>query len=439
MLDLKIQYHPERFLYTNIDYWWILPKRNEIKHLFAGNRLGRITNEGLLSVETYEGNKNIELAVPDDFSIFACLLTGNDYYKYQYTDNIRKPMCKNPFGHISLSDKGRYVRGFIELFSSLYHVGKFVSNHYWRTLVERLCKRNIEEVYQKLKPIKNKLNKVLPQLLKDFAIEPKSATEYLAKYILNQARSQNVITAETKFDYLFKEFCLERKKFASNEERNKGFDRGEDKNRQDLLNSLSELTEMSVFFQGIKPRCKNCGSSFWYSAEEIKSTIVCRGCKSLIDLPVESEWNYRLNDLVTNAVSYHGVLPVIWTLGHLLSYDFSCCESFIYVPSVSLYENYASKKPLAEIDFVCIIDGKFVIGEVKTNVDEFSSIEINKIINVSKNILPNEVIIAAFYGENVKLDKIAKNLSMHLDPLGISVKSITPPPYVFEPEYHICI
>lgn len=345
MVDLKIEYHPERFFYTNQNYWWRLPKRKGIVRLFAQYRHGRILNNGLVSIEASEKDKNIELHIPDDWSIIYSVIIGEPHYK----DDTGQKERLTPYSDLGIWDKGRYIRGFIELFPSLWHASELVENRFWRSIFESLCRRNIEEEDKKLKPIKDKLDKIIPQFITDYDKDPDSKKQYLARYILNQAKEQKTIIAEIDFETLFKKLDNERKEFKTDKNEYKDFDISEERNRKDLIDALSSFTEQSIFFQGIKPRCKICGSSFWYYAEDIKNSMVCKGCKSTLHLPVESKWLYRLNDLVTNAVSFHGVIPVIWALGHLLSYS---RDSFIFIPGVALFESYNSKSPLAEIDLV---------------------------------------------------------------------------------------
>jgi hypothetical protein len=54
-------------------------------------------------------------------------------------------------------------------------------------------------------------------------------------------------------------------------------------------------------------------------------------------------------------------------------------NSFIYSPGLELYQNYEDQNPAAEIDAICLVDGKIWVGEVKTNAAEFKPKEIEKL------------------------------------------------------------
>jgi hypothetical protein len=153
-------------------------------------------------------------------------------------------------------------------------------------------------------------------------------------------------------------------------------------------------------------------------------------CRSLLRVEIESPWVYKLNDLIKNAISFHGVFPIIWVLGKLLSLTSS---SFIYSPGVCLYKEYDSPSPYAEIDIVCIKNGKFVIGEIKTSAEGFKDSDLNKFIELCKYIKPDEAIIGAFYDNKGKLPKLAQKLKIALSQYGIEVISLTPDNYVFKP------
>lgn len=428
MADIKIEYRPEKFFYTNQSYWWQLSRRGGLTKLFAPSRPGKITENGLISVQVIEKDKDIRLNIPDDLSLFhSILLERNARF---YTDDVRQKRKSIPYNYLGISDKGRYLKGVLELFPSLWHASLFIESRYWRSILEWICHTSIKEEEKKLKPIKNKLNKIIPVFIKD----PQLNKEWLARYILKEAKEQKNIAAEVDFDTLLEKLTDERKEFGSYKPEYKKFDITKKRNKLDLKTSLSMLTEESIFFQGVKPRCQLCGSKFWYYAEELNKEMVCKGCKSKLHLPVESKWSYRLNELILNAVAFHGVIPMIWALGHILSFS---RNSFIFIPSICLFKNYDSPSPLAEIDLVCISDGDLIIGEIKTSADEFKSLELEKLVTVSKSILPEKVIIGAFNKPYNKLEDHRKTLSQNLLPLGIKVETIIPNSNCFEPCYHI--
>jgi len=269
-----------------------------------------------------------------------------------------------------------------------------------------------------------------------FTVKNKEKQKWLADFILTTAKKLHSKEATISFDDLLKRLTEERRKLKKSTQNPKQFDISEETNRMDLIDSLNSLVLKEIFEQGIEITCNFCGSTFWYGLEELKKEVLCHGCQSILRVDVESPWIYKLNDLIRNAISFHGVFPIVWALGKLL---FITPLSFIYLPGVCLYEEYNSPFPYAEIDIACIENGKFAIGEIKTSAEGFKKSDIKKFINICKDIEPDEAIIGAFYDKKNRIPKLAKKLQKELAPYEIEVKSLTPEEYVFNPSYHIAI
>jgi len=439
MLDFQIEYRPEKFSYINISYYWNLPKKLNISRYFINSIPGRITNGGWLSFET-DSNKNIiELNIPSDFSVIRSYLIGYD--TPYYTDDVRKDFLKEEENkktkkEIRISDKGYYTRGVIKKFPSLWHSSEFIKNRFWRRLLEDLCHVTPETKEKLLEPIINKINKVDSSNWIELSQKNKEKQKWLADFILTAAKNLHSKEAKISFKDLLERLAEERKKFKKCTQNPEQFDISEKTNRGDLIDALNSLVSIGIFEQGIEITCNLCGSTFWYGLEELKKEVLCHGCQSILRVEVESPWIYKLNDLIRNAISFHGVFPVVWASGKLL---FITPLSFIYLPGVCLYEEYNSPSPYAEIDIACIENGKFAIGEIKTSTEGFKKSDIEKFINICKDIEPDEAIIGAFYGKKGKIPKLAKELQKKLAPYGIEVKSLTLDEYVFDPSYDIAI
>lgn len=439
MLDFQIEYRPEKFSYTNISYYWNLPKKLNISRLFINDIPGRITNDGWLSFELDSNKKIIELNIPSDFSLINSYLIGID--TPYYTDDARIDFLKEKEKEkikreISLSDKGYYTRGVIKKFPSLWHSGEFIENRFWRRVLENLCHVTTETEEKLLEPIVNKINKVDSNNWIELSQKNKEKQKWHADFILTTAKNIHSKEAKISFKDLLERLAEEREEFKKCPQNPKQFDISEETNKRDLIDSLNVLVSKGIFEQGIEITCNYCGSTFWYGLEELKREVLCHGCHSVLRVEVESPWIYKLNDLIRNAISFHGVFPIVWAMGKLI---FITALSFIYLPGVCLYEEHTSPSPFAEIDIACIENGKFAIGEIKTSAEGFKKSDIKKFINICKDIEPDEAIIGAFYDKEGKIPKLAKELQEKLAPYGIEVKSLTPDEYVFDPSYHIAI
>ncbi len=184
-----------------------------------------------------------------------------------------------------------------------------------------------------------------------------------------------------------------------------------------LKMTLKELCDYKVFLKGFNIKCTNCSSHFWYPLTEIEHSVNCKGCLEKFDFPIEPEFAYKLNDLIKNNVfqsstQRDGNLAVIRSLVNIRS---GSRNSFEYSPQLNLY-SYHSKKPFSDMDIVAISDGEFIIGEVKHNsklFSENSNKALKGLVEMSKEILPDKIILACYEDSNSKLEKARKGL-IHL-------------------------
>lgn len=445
VMDMKIEYRPEQFAYTNQTYWWRLPKKNRLARLFFTDRSSRITKDGSLSVAVSGQDENsilpgddrgqhVELHIPvDDLNVFGMIYRIEEIP--HYSADIRG-RSDRPYGGMVLSDKGKYARGYLQLFSSLFHASHIWENRFWRGTLEWLCSRGPEQDATAEERVRNTIRKKLDVLKTQLTQNVEVPLSWLTRFILREARSAPLIIPEVTFEQLLSRLNKERTHFKESNPQHKDFQIDEHTNRADLRDALSSLTEGSIFFQGIKPKCRSCGSTAWFSCEEIAQALKCSGCRAEIPLPVEPTWVYRLNELIVKAIAFHGVFPVIWTLGYLLGQS---RESFLFIPSVELYEKHEDKERVAEVDITCVSDGKLLVGEVKTSADEFDGDEIDALEAVCRKILPDVAVLSAFTGNKARLNGYAEDLRARLTDLKIDVLILMPPEYMSDPEYHITI
>lgn len=185
-----------------------------------------------------------------------------------------------------------------------------------------------------------------------------------------------------------------------------------------LKETLGELCEYSVFLKGFNLKCDNCSSKFWYPINEVNEIINCKGCLENFDLPIEPKFAYKLNDLIKNNIFQSkthrdGNLTVIRTLASIYNRS---RHSFGYSPQLNIFTDIHSGKPSNELDIVCSSDGKFIIGEAKHNSKGFFEERmksLKSLVEISKIIYPDKIILACYDDEHEKLDKAKQGL-LHL-------------------------
>ncbi len=149
-------------------------------------------------------------------------------------------------------------------------------------------------------------------------------------------------------------------------------------------------------------------------------------------VPVESVWRYRLNSLIRNGIALHGCVPVVSALRGLRE---RARESFIYTHGVALFKEYEDPRPEAEIDLLCISNGKLVCGEVKSSASEFTREELAKLARVATDIRADQVAISALDDPNGLMEQYSKTLAGLL-PASCAVVICGPNQWAFEPQPH---
>jgi len=422
MLDLAITYRPEKFTYTNVNYWWKLPKRSGITSLFINSCPGRITNEGMISVETISNKRNLELSIPKDSTVIQSYIFN--YCTCCYTDDLRyknsETKCKKDIKKIiSISDKGAYTRGVIDMFPSLFEANQFIENRYWRNMITKLCNTDSKDDEKYLKPIINRIHKTLTRFHEDLHSDPEGAKKWLANFIYNKAKEIRISKAYISFSEMMDVLKEERKEFIKQHQNSRGFDISAKANENDLKDSLSGYISMGIFEQGVRIACSFCGTTFWYAIEELKKEVNCKGCRTINQIPIEVRWIYKLNELFKNAIEFHGVLPSIWALGHIFSSTQD--SSFVYSTGLELYKRYKSKKSYGELDLICILNGKFVIGEIKSSSNDLGKGDLRHFARLCKEIMPQKVMICVLKDSDNRLKSLVEFLDKELKIFNIEV------------------
>ncbi len=394
-IDLYIQFRPERF--TNIigtDFWWQLPQRNSILYetKFV-NKPARINDQGMLSVlmqrkSSFHPDENkLVIKIPDDKDIFHSLICGESYdnYSKDQGDKFRS----RPFYQMQRSDKGMYLTGLLSLFPDLSYAYHIFQKRYWRRIFKLMANQD-ELKDQILKTeVMNRLKKHINKG-RDFqnSVEDR---EWLAEQVINLSRRHAKHIKDLTFRQLVDEAEEEIRQYNEKQENNQVT-----LNPNDLREEVSSMLVSNILLLGLIPRCPRCGYRIWYPISEISQTISCEGCNNTYSMDAEQTWFYRLNSLVRDAVSQHGIIPVLLILGQLMN-RFN--GSFMFFPSANLFTkpiNSNSDPELdQEVDLLCLQNGKFIIGEIKQSVKSFQPLDFEKMEKLAKLIKPDKIIFSS--------------------------------------------
>jgi len=430
-VDLCIQYRPERFKnIIGMDYWWQLPRRNSmLRDLRIFNKAARINENGMFSVlmsrrtSIHPDDNTLVIKIPDDRSVFHALLCGEGFDCVEKGD--RERFLSRPFYHLQRSDKGMYLSGVLGLFPDLLNAHRLFEERYWRNVFEKMANQNPEKDKRVQQELLNKLTKKISSGM-DFKGNEK-AREWLAHNVVNIAKKYSKEEIDLNYRTL-----LDLAKLETNEYNAKPSGSVIEFNEEDFKRELSGLIDIGVFLLGVKPKCDHCGYRIWYQVDHVQQKITCRGCGYEFSLSTEPEWLYRLNSLIRAAVSLHGTVPLLLTLGQIMG---DARSAAMFMPSVELLEKENEKLfATAELDLLCIKDGQFVIGEVKQSIGLFGLNDFERMSDVAKRVHPDMIIFSSMDKEPSQFVKEnIEKLKVELAYLEIKVEWYPLRYWIFEP------
>ncbi|MCU1355895.1 MAG: hypothetical protein JWM89_1313 [Acidimicrobiales bacterium] len=134
--------------------------------------------------------------------------------------------------------------------------------------------------------------------------------------------------------------------------------------------TLDDLLTRGVLRRGLLLRCGRCDHLHFYGTEEFAQTFACKSCiatntltQERWRLPVEEpQWFYALDPLVADLLKDHGDVPIL-AAHEILSRTQKPGDAAF---ETNFFEG-DSPKPLIEIDFACIVEGRLYLGEAKSN------------------------------------------------------------------------
>jgi hypothetical protein len=281
-------------------------------------------------------------------------------------------------------------------------------------MFDLLSGRSAHSDADRLKAVGNALRKRLGANHAEFYENDKAMT-WLTNYVLKVARRLPASSRDLEFRIFEEHAKQEIEDFNAHHPGQKPWVYSQ----ADLLDALADLTERGVLLIGVQARCPSCGYRAWHHIDDARQTLRCGGCNAAFSLPPEPRWHYRLNSLARAAVAEHGLLPVVLVLGQLLM---DAQSAFLFAPCLDLFEK-DGKGPVGDLDIAVIIDGQFVIGEVKQSRNLFDEATFAKTETIARRLLPDILLFTSMEREpTVLITKQIQRLSERLQPLGITVQ-----------------
>ena len=163
------------------------------------------------------------------------------------------------------------------------------------------------------------------------------------------------------------------------------------------VQTIDDLSGKGVLYRGFIFKCEACRNADWYPIEAVSHEFVCSRCRISQRYtvqhwrdPEEPKWYYQLDEIVYQAFSNNFHVPVL-TLRLLQD---RAKSSFFYVPELEIRTDATSPKPDYELDVICCVDGKIIIGECKRRNKAVTKADLNKYKNVADVIRADKVVFS---------------------------------------------
>jgi len=417
-VDLEIDRLNDNSRFDNVREKWRLPLRPQLVRQISGSTSARLSRHGTISVQADISKRIVEVKQPEDGDIFFGILNDRPYYPYQ---NMRTSSVKVvAYKYSAPSDKGQYLQGMLGMFGSLSGFESVLSQHFWRSQFESMAAPAQEQQAE----VVNELKKRMKASNGTLQINDDAGWQKLAEFIIQKSSRLRVPRQKTDYSKLFKAWEVEL---------NKAIDAYDDlKGRRaeivaeapdDLKRSLSFLLKRGVFYRGHEWSCRHCLHRNWVGIDLLKDIMQCEVCREDHQLPTDVALDFRLNEFFATCLREHDTITVAWALSALRKESKSC---FIFAPQTALYRDYPENqgdKPNRELDVVCVVDGKFVIGEVKAGAEKIAKSDIEDLASAAQELGADVAILMAMSGTPRLMDKKVQQLRALL-PVTIEARGL---------------
>lgn len=428
MNDLYVQIPERKVVPVNFETWLQLPRNNSVAHTIVKSAPSRITRDGIPSMMASRSSRfnsnsqELTLTLPKTWNTFASMILNTG--KPVFTNDVRSKYIKPYVYEIEVSGAGRHIYGFLEVFNDLENAYQIFEERLWRMSFELMANIEQKKEDKRLSDIKTSLNKKIQTMVSDpNNLSSGAFLDWLSRLIQKTAKvyldAQPQAISFKDLDSLAKE---ELSKYNSKHPKNKF-----KYSKRNLVKALKRLTDGAIILIGYELRCPSCLNKDWRPLNEIDQFITCRGCGFEYTFPPEMEIKYKLNSLIENGVRSRGVVPVVLALGTLFR---DARHYFDFLPPVDIYKK---RKLLTDLDICCVVDGEFIVGEVKAQHGLFHPSDFEKITKLAREIHPDRVVFSSMDQQpSQRVKKLVQQASDDLKDEDIKVEWLYLDSRVFE-------
>ncbi|MBN3857964.1 hypothetical protein G3N59_31725 [Paraburkholderia sp. Ac-20340] len=417
-VDLSIDRLNDNGRFANVREEWRLPRRRQLVRMFCPIREARILRDGAISRPVDINQSSFEISTPSDDEFIRSLLTDAPQYNY---GDMRQALQKTAaYRYAVPSDKGSYLRGMLGLFGSLNDAENTLGNHFWRNQFLKMATPAQDQKTEIITYLQRRLRAREGTL----TINDEAGWQNLAQRVIEKSARLRAPKTTTQFDKLLQAWLAELEQ-AIQLDQNMVTRRDEilGEARGELRRSLSYLLDRGIFYRGHEWSCWHCAHRNWVTVDALKNAMVCEVCGSAHQLPVDITLDFRLNDFFATCLREHDTLTVAWALSALRHKSKS---AFVFSPQMSLYADYPENqggRATRELDVVCTVDNKFIIGEAKISAEIIADSDIQDLADAAVKLEVDGAVLMTLSGDRTimdrKVERLRELLPNHIEAEGI--------------------
>ena len=402
---------------------WMVPRRQSALHLISREAECRVNGRFGITVFSSHAKREHIINTPGRGSSLVGSLFRS--MPYGLTIDLRaKQLGESPaYYAMRVSHPGRLLYGALDLFGSLFNAYEAIANRYWRTVFLRMAAPSAlasSETHEEMKSL----------LRADWKRSGRSTLssdadwDVISASAVKHANHVNapipIATMQTLRAWRLKdaedsEIDID-KVYGSRE----AFDR-------DFVAGVTRMCQRGVLIQGYQWLCVQCGHRNWRTMSALEPSSQCEICRYEKHLEADFGWSFLLNHFLAEGFRAYDLMSLIWGLGALNMHTLS---SYGYSPSLELFLTPAAwndRKPDAEVDIACIMDGKFAVGEIKASQRFVKEQQFQNVVAVAQHVKADVLILGCMDATaEVKLKRQEEIARKKLADVGCVVKTIHP-------------
>ncbi len=157
----------------------------------------------------------------------------------------------------------------------------------------------------------------------------------------------------------------------------------------ELPTEAFDLLEKGLLERGFLLSCASCSYKSWYPTERVGQTFECARCFQNQVYNSNPLWLYKLPEVIFQGFKDNMHVPLL-ALNYLRQRS---QHSFEWVPDSDVYRQAGDDKSHRNLDILCIVDGKFYVGEAKSN-DEIETKQFSFYEEVCQRVAIDGIVFA---------------------------------------------